>query len=71
MILLDYSSNTRKCTNEIYSTKMASAEQVSEVADNHDERETTKAAAEPAVTGTPKPVSDDEDSEWEDLDGIT
>lgn len=49
---------------------MASSDQVGETADKRDERETAPKAEEPVVNATPKPVTDDEDSEWEDLDGI-
>jgi peroxin-19 len=49
---------------------MTSTEQVVETADKRDERETTPNAEEPVVSATPKPVTYDEDSEWEDLDGM-
>ncbi|KUL90636.1 hypothetical protein ZTR_00149 [Talaromyces verruculosus] len=49
---------------------MTSTEQVVETTDKRDERETTPKAEEPVVSATPKPVTDDEDSEWEDLDEV-
>lgn len=49
---------------------MASTEQPSETADKRDERETTPKPEESVAAATPKPVTDDEDSEWEDLDGM-
>lgn len=59
-----------KNTGDISPIKMASTEQVVETADKLDERETTPKAEERVVSATPKPVTDDEDSEWEDLDGM-
>lgn len=49
---------------------MASTEQAAETADKRDERAITPKAEEPVMSATPKPVTDDEDSEWEDLDGM-
>lgn len=52
---------------------MSSTEEVGETADNRDERETTPKAEEqePVVSAAvAKAVTDDEDSEWEDLDGM-
>jgi peroxin-19 len=49
---------------------MASTEQITETTDKRDERETTPKAEESVVGATAKPVTDDEDSEWEDLDGM-
>lgn len=67
-VIVDIQPN-EKSTGDISPNKMASTEQVAETADKRDERETTPKAQEPVVSATPKPVTDDEDSEWEDLDG--